>query len=88
MIVRIFSLKKGLEIIENVIAIRIKSKDYHLLILKDYISLLGKINGDLEIETSDKTIDNLKNDIIEIVYGKKTYPLGQIDYLSEYFHLI
>lgn len=41
-----------------------------------------------EIETSDKTIDNLKKDIIEIVCGKKTYPLGQIDYLSEYFHLI
>ncbi len=41
-----------------------------------------------EIETSDKTIDNLKKDILEIVCGKKTYPLGQIDYLSEYFHLI
>ena len=56
MIVRIFSLKKGLEIIENVIAIRIKSKDYHLLILKDYVSHIGEIHGDLEIE--------LENDIL------------------------
>ena len=53
MIVRIFTLKKGLELIEDVIAIRIKSEETNLLILKDYISLLGKINGDLEIETSD-----------------------------------
>lgn len=51
MIVRMFTLKNGLEIIENVVAIRIKSSDYNLLILKDYISLLGEIHGSLEIET-------------------------------------
>ena len=62
MIVKIFTLKKGLELIEDVIAIRIKSEETNLLILKDYISLLGKINGDLEIETSDNTItfNNIK----------------------------
>ena len=57
MIVRLFTLQKGLEIIENVIAIRIKSRDYNLLILKDYVSHLGEIHGKLEIETDNDTIE-------------------------------
>ena len=35
MIVKIFTFKNGMEEIEEVTAIRIKSKDYNLLILKD-----------------------------------------------------
>lgn len=54
--VRIFNLRNGLDIIDNVVAIRINSKDYNLLILKDYVSLLGEIHGDLEIETDSDTI--------------------------------
>ena len=57
MIVRLFTLKNGLEIIENVVAVRIKSKDYNLLILKDYVSHLGEIHGTLEIETETDTIE-------------------------------
>jgi len=53
MIVKEFTLKKGLEVIENVAAIRIKSKEYNLLILKDYFPLIGEIDGDLEIELND-----------------------------------
>ena len=62
MIVRIFTLKNGLEVLENVIAIRIKSKDYNLLILKDYVSLLGEIEGELEIELENeiKKFENIK----------------------------
>ncbi len=41
-----------------------------------------------EIETSDKSINELKNEIIKIIKKEKTYPLGQIDYLSDYFHLL
>ena len=55
--VRLFTLSKGLEIIENVVAIRIKSKDYNLLILKDYVSHLGEIHGTLEIETENDLIE-------------------------------
>lgn len=55
MIVKVFTLEKGLEVIENVIAIRVKSKDYNLLIFKDYISLLGEIHGSLDIETENET---------------------------------
>lgn len=55
MIVKIFTLTKGLEVFDRVIAIRIKSKDYNLLILKDYVSLLGEIHGTLEIELEDNS---------------------------------
>ena len=53
MIVKVFTLKNGLEVLENVSAIRIKSKDYNLLILKDYFPIIGEIEGDLEIELSE-----------------------------------
>ena len=43
--VKIFSLDKGLEIIENVSVIRIKSDDYNLLIMPDYMPLLGEVVG-------------------------------------------
>lgn len=66
MIVKIFTLEKGLETIENVIAIRVKSKDYNLLILKDYISLLGEVKGSLDIETENETrkLENIEANFI------------------------
>ena len=57
MIVKIFTLKKGLRKIEDVSAIRIKSKDYNLLILKDYVAIMGRIDGDFSIETNDGIIE-------------------------------
>ena len=61
MLIKIFTLKNGLETIENVDAVRIISKDYNLLILKDYISIIGKIEGRVEIEYGEqvKTLDNI-----------------------------
>jgi len=41
-----------------------------------------------EIETCDKSISELKNEIIKIIQGEITYPLGQIDYLGEYFYML
>ena len=55
MLVKIFTLKNGLEIFENVIAVRIISKDYNLLILKDYVAIIGKVEGIVEIENGDTT---------------------------------
>ena len=57
MIVKIFTLKKGLRKLEDVSAIRIKSKDYNLLILKDYIAIMGRINGDFSIEVNNEIIE-------------------------------
>ncbi len=41
-----------------------------------------------EIETCDKSIPELKNEIIKIIRKETVYPLGHIDYLSEYFNLL
>ena len=57
MIVKIFTLKKGLRKLEDVSAIRIKSKDYNLLILKDYIAIMGRITGAFSIEVNDDIIE-------------------------------
>ena len=41
--VKVFSISNGLEVIENVKLVRIKSKDYNLLIMPDYMPILGEI---------------------------------------------
>ena len=51
MLVKIFTLKNGLEVIENANAVRIISSDYNLLILKDYVAIIGKVEGVVEIES-------------------------------------
>lgn len=58
--VKIFSLQSGLEILENVKIIRIKSKDYNLLIMPDYMPLLGEIQGNIDFENSENS-KSLKN---------------------------
>ena len=55
MLIKIFTLKDGLETIENANAIRIISKDYNLLILKDYVSIIGKVEGNVEVEYAGNT---------------------------------
>jgi len=54
MLVKIFTLKNGLDVINEANAIRIKSREYNLLILKDYAAIMGKIEGSLEIETNNE----------------------------------
>ena len=53
MIVNVYTFKEGRQTFNEVTAIRIKSKDYNLLILKDYLAIGGEIDGDIEIETVD-----------------------------------
>ena len=53
MIVNVYTFKDGRQVFNEVTAIRIKSKDYNLLILKDYLAIVGEIDGDIEIETVD-----------------------------------
>lgn len=48
--VKIYSLTNGLEIYDDIKIIRIISEDYNLLILKDYMPIIGQINGSFEIE--------------------------------------
>ena len=51
--VRIFDMEHGLVEYENVKTIKIVSKDYNLLIMKDYLSVIGEIVGSVEIKGAD-----------------------------------
>ena len=51
--VRIFDMEHGLVEYENVTTIKIVSKDYNLLIMKDYLSVIGEIIGSVEIKGED-----------------------------------
>lgn len=51
--VRVFDMKNGLVEYENVKTIRIISKDYNLLIMKDYLSVIGEIVGSVDIKGED-----------------------------------
>ena len=48
--VRIFDMEHGLVEYENVKTIRIISRDYNLLIMKDYLSVIGEIVGSIDIK--------------------------------------
>ena len=48
--VRIFDMEHGLVEYENVKTVKIVSKDYNLLIMKDYLSVIGEIVGNVEFK--------------------------------------
>jgi len=50
----IYSIKDGLTEIQHVDRIRIKSKRYSLLIMEDYMPMLGEIDGNLAIEAEGR----------------------------------
>ncbi len=51
--VRIFDLDKGLTEYEHIKIVRIISKDYNLLIMQDYLPIIGNIEGSLDIKGDD-----------------------------------
>lgn len=57
--VRVFNLD-GLVEYENVKIVRIISKDYNLLIMKDYLPIVGEIEGSVDIK-SDEIEVNFKD---------------------------
>ena len=60
--VKVFDMKNGLAEYENVKSVRIVSQDYNLLIMKDYLPILGEIIGSVDIksDTVDITYDKIK----------------------------
>ena len=48
--VRVFDLKHGLVEYEDVKIIRIISKDYNLLIMIDYLPIIGEVDGSIDIQ--------------------------------------
>ena len=51
--VRIFDLDKGLTEYEHIKIVRIVSKDYNLLIMEDYLSIIGDVEGSVDIKGDD-----------------------------------
>ena len=51
--VRIFSLDRGLIEYESIKVIRIISKNYNLLIMQDYLPILGEIEGSVDIKNEE-----------------------------------
>ena len=58
--VRIFSLDRGLIEYEHIKVIRIVSKNYNLLIMQDYLPILGEIEGSVDIKNEEIEL-NYKN---------------------------
>lgn len=58
--VRIFDMEHGLREYEDIKIIRIISKDYNLLIMKDYLPIIGEIDGSVDIK-SDSVNLSFKN---------------------------
>lgn len=55
--VRIFDLAKGLVEYEHIKIIRIISKDYNLLIMQDYLPIIGEIEGNVDIKNEELEIN-------------------------------
>lgn len=51
--VRIFDLDKGLTEYEHIKAVRMISKEYNLLIMEDYLPIIGEIEGSIDIKGED-----------------------------------
>ena len=60
--VRVFDMDHGLREYENIKIVRIISKDYNLLIMKDYLPIIGEIDGSVDIKNDDinESFKNIK----------------------------
>ena len=47
--VKVFDIRNGMRVSDNIKIIRIISKDYNLLIMKDYLPIIGEIEGSVDI---------------------------------------
>ena len=51
--VRIFDIENGIREYKDIKIIRIISKDYNLLIMKDYLPIIGEIEGSVDIKNDE-----------------------------------
>lgn len=75
----ISSIENGHTAFDNVKGIKIVSKDYNILIMEDYLPVIGEVNGDVSIILEDdvkeyKNINGFykhsKNNFILLIKGK------------------
>ena len=61
LIVKVLDIKSGLQVYENIKFIRILSEKYNLLIMRDYLPIIGEIKGNVEIQgTESLKFENIK----------------------------
>ena len=83
--VRIFDMKQGLTEYENIKTIRIISKDYNLLIMKDYMPIIGEIvgsvdiNGENTVQLNAKVIPSNANKNTEITWTSKKKAVASVN---------
>ena len=58
--VNVFDLHSGLTTYEDVSYVRITSSDYNLLVMLDYLPIIGEVKGQVDIKIPDGEI-NFKN---------------------------
>ena len=60
--VKVFDIRNGMRVYDNIKIIRIISKDYNLLIMKDYLPIIGEIEGSVDIKNDvvNETFKNIK----------------------------
>ena len=58
--VKVFDIRNGMRGYDNIKIIRIISKDYNLLIMKDYLPIIGEIEGSVDIK-NDVVNESFKN---------------------------
>ena len=58
--VKVFDIRNGMRIYDNIKIIRIISKDYNLLIMKDYLPIIGEIEGSVDMK-NDVVNESFKN---------------------------
>ena len=58
--VKVFDIRNGMRLYDNIKIIRIISKDYNLLIMKDYLPIIGEIEGSVDIK-NDVVNESFKN---------------------------
>lgn len=60
--VNVFTLESGLTTYTNVEYVRLTSKDYNLLIMLDYVPIIGKVEGkvDIKIQDGELSFKNIK----------------------------
>ncbi len=55
--VRVSSFAKGLQVYRNIHMIRVKSIKYNLLIMEDYMPIIGEIQGSVSFVGEEQKID-------------------------------
>ncbi len=59
--VKVLNINSGVQVYDEVRFVRILSEKYNLLIMRDYLPIIGEINGNIEIEGKDSIkLENIK----------------------------